>query len=142
MSKNKSSMWILLYGFFFALGCVLMYLAYQQQQKTELLLEKGVRTTARVTEYLTSSGKDGTTYAPILEFQDRQKNKHTYTSPIYSRPPAYDIGEKVKIVYNPKNKSQVKTISFWGLYRGMVILAMVASPLLIIGGCYLWYMYF
>ena len=73
---------------------------------------------------------------------DRQKNKHTYTSPIYSRPPAYDIGEKVKIVYNPKNKSQVKTISFWGLYRGMVILAMVASPLLIIGGCYLWYMYF
>lgn len=135
-------MWILLYGFFFALGSFLMYGAYTQYQKTEMLLEKGIRTTAKVTELLTSSSSDGTTYAPVFEFKDRQKNAHTYTSTIYSRPPAYQVGEKVKIVYSPKDKTNVKTISFWGLYRGMVILAMVASPLLIIGGCYLWYIYF
>ena len=142
MSKNKSSMWILLYSFFFALGCFLLYSAYTQYQKTELLLEKGIRTTAIVKELLVSSSSDGTTYAPVFEFKDRQRNIHSYTSKIYSSPPAYDIGEKVKIVYNPRDKQNVKTISFWGLYRGMVILAMVASPLLIIGGCYLWYIYF
>ncbi|WP_422858083.1 DUF3592 domain-containing protein [Flagellimonas sp. S174] len=142
MSKNKSSMWILLYSFFFALGCFLMYSAYLQYQKTELLLEKGIRTTATVTQLLRTSSSDSNTYAPVFEFKDRQKNTHSYTSKISSSPPAYDVGEKVKIVYSPKDKQNVKTISFWGLYRGMVILAMVASPLLIIGGSYLWYIYF
>ena len=89
-------MWILLYSFFFALGSFLMYGAYTQYQKTELLLEKGIRTTARVTELLTSSSSDGTTYAPVFEFQDRQKNAHTYTSTIYSKPAAYQLGENDK----------------------------------------------
>ena len=45
----------------------------------------------------------------------------------------------IKVIYNPLKVDNVKTISFWGLYRGSVILSMIAAPFLIIGGAYLLY---
>jgi len=69
----------------------------------------------------------------------RSLKKQQYTSGISSRPPAYEIGEKVKLIYSPQQIDDVKTISFWGLYRWSVILLMDASPLLVIGGAYLLY---
>ncbi len=135
-------MWVLLYWFFFLLGGFLMYSAYNQYNKTELLLEKGIRTTAKVTQLIPYQSDDGTTYAPVFEFKDRQKNVHSFESTIKSRPAAYDIGQNIKIVYDGRNKTHVKTISFWGLYRWSIILGMIASPFLILGGSYLWYTYF
>ncbi|CAN0579848.1 unnamed protein product, partial [Ectocarpus sp. 12 AP-2014] len=38
---------------------------------------------------------------------------------------------------NNGNSQDVRVVSFWGLYRWSVILLMIASPLLIIGGAYL-----
>ncbi len=128
--------------YFFGLGCLLFYLAHQQYQKTVFLLEKGVRTTSVVTGLIPYSSDDGTTYAPVFEFKDRQRNTHTFESDIKSSPPAFKVGEKVKIIYDPKNAENVKVISFWGLYRWTIILSMVGSPLLILGGSYLWYIYF
>lgn len=100
-------------------------------------MNKGERTTANVVAYKTSQGKNGTLYAPIFEFKDRSQKLQTYTSSINSSPAPYEIGKNVKIIYDSRNPYEVKVISFWGLYRWSVILLMVASPLLIIGGAYL-----
>ena len=51
-----------------------------------------------------------------------------------------EVGEKVKIVYDQQDDDEVKTISFWGLYRWTIILSCIAAPLLIIGGGYLLYL--
>ena len=76
-------------------------------------------------------------YKPVFEYPDRSSQKRIFESGIASKPPTYEIGEKVQIIYNPKKKESEKTISFWGLYRGSVILFMIAAPFLIIGGSYL-----
>lgn len=139
MSRNKMQVWIVFYSVLFLLGWVLAYLAWTQFQKSRDLLNKGERTTANVVAYQKSQGKNGTLYAPIFEFKDRSQELITFTSNINSSPPTYDIGENVKIVYHNHSAQNVKVISFWGLYRWSVILLMIASPLLVIGGAYLLY---
>ena len=129
--------WVLLYGFFFALGCLLAYGAYSEFLKTKSLLANGRKTKALVKEYVVSRGDDNDMYQPVFEFKDRNQIRHTYTSTIKSYPPPYKIGAKVAIIHDRRDKSKVKTISFWGLYRGSVILLMIAAPLLVIGGAYL-----
>ena len=141
MAAKRYTMWILLYGFFFVLGLILASVAAQQYQKTQKLLEEGIRTTAVVTTLLTNSDSDGNTYTPVFEFKDRSNTTQTYKSPISSSPPAYRVGDKVKIVYDRRDSGHVKTVTFWGLYRVSVILFMIASPLLVIGGSYLLYTY-
>jgi len=71
--------------------------------------------------------------------EDRSNTTKEFKSEVSSRPPAYKIGEKVEIVYDPKDVDEVKVVSFWGLYRWAIILSCFAAPLLIIGGGYLLY---
>ena len=102
-------------------------------------MAKGTQTMAVVKDFNVSRGDNGPMYAPIFEFKDRSQNIQVFESKINSSPPAYQIGDKVKIIYNPSKVNDVKTISFWGLYRGGVIISMIAAPFLIIGGAYLLY---
>ena len=139
MAKSKSTMWIVFYSFLFIIGGGLTYAAFSEFQKTKNLLQSGVKTTATVIQYSLSQGKNGSMYKPVFEFKDRSLQTITFESGIASKPPAYEIGEKVAIIYNPRKTDSVKTISFWGLYRGSVILFMIAAPFLIIGGSYLLY---
>lgn len=139
MAAKKYTMWLVLYGSFFTLGFVLLFFAFQQYQKTQNLLSDGIKTTAVVIDLLTNYDNDGDTYTPVFEFKDRSSVTRTYKSSISSSPPAYKVGEKVKIIYDRTNPENIKTISFWGLYRASVILMMVASPFLVIGSSYLLY---
>nr|WP_299386460.1 DUF3592 domain-containing protein [Allomuricauda sp.] len=141
MARKRYTMWILLYGSLFLLGTFLAYYAMVQYQKTQYLLEEGIRTTATVTDLITNYDSDGDTYTPVFEFKDRSNTIQTYKSPISSSPPAYKVGDKVKIVYDRRDSSNVKTVTFWGLYRVSVILLMVASPLLVVGASYMLYTY-
>ncbi|WP_419213045.1 DUF3592 domain-containing protein [Maribacter sp. X9] len=139
MSKNRAMWWIAFYSVLFFIGVGLAYGAYSEFSTTRNLLAKGIKTFAIVKDFNVSSGDNGPMYAPIFEFKDRSQNIQVFESGIDSSPPAYKIGDKVKIIYNPLNVENVKTISFWGLYRGSVILSMIAAPLLIIGFSYLLY---
>lgn len=139
MAPKKYTMWLLLYGTFFTIGAGLSYVAWQYYQKTQKLLSDGVRTTAVVTQLIVNSDSEGDTYTPIFEFKDRTNTIRTFKSPISSSPPTHQVNDKVKIVYDKNDFSNAKTIGFWGLYRVSVILMMVASPFLVIGGSYLLY---
>jgi len=139
MAKNKSMLWVIFYTFLFLIGLFLAYSAYNQYQKTKSLLEKGIKTTAVVTKFSTHQSDGSTMYTPVFEFKDRSQNKRTFKSGISSSPPAYEIGEKVQLIYDHTNPEKARTISFWGLYRWSVILLMIASPFLVIGGSYLLY---
>ena len=68
MATKRYTMWILLYGLFFVLGLILTSVAAQQYQKTQKLLEEGIRTTAVVTSLLTNNDSDDNTYTPVFLF--------------------------------------------------------------------------
>ncbi|SJN36344.1 hypothetical protein FM107_08825 [Sphingobacterium sp. JB170] len=74
-------------------------------------------------------------YAPLLEYAVKGEKK-TYTPNARSNPPAYDIGEKVPIVYSPNNYQKVRIISYWGIYLGSNILFAFGLPILVIGAGY------
>ena len=137
---DKINWWILFYGILFLIGSLLAYAAYTQLQKTRNLLKDGIKTTAIVKEFIITRGENNNLYAPVFEYTDYKQELKTYTSKIESYPQPYKIGERIKIVYEKRKKNgNVKTISFWGLYRASVILFMIASPFLVIGGAYLAY---
>ena len=117
---------------------ILVYFAYKQYINTTELRQSGVKTTAKVIDLIEVSGDDGYTYKPVFQYTDRSQNIITFNSEISSKPASYKIGDTVKIIYS-KNGDDRKVVSFWGLYRWVVILLSIASPLLIIGGGYIWY---
>ncbi|MEX0287847.1 MAG: DUF3592 domain-containing protein [Flavobacteriaceae bacterium] len=121
------------------MGLTLVSFAIYQYNKTQRLLTSGIRTTATVVELIEVSDDDGVTYKPVFEFTDRNKIKQRFKSDVSSKPAAYRLQQRVKIVYNPIDLSEIKVISYWGLYRWTVILLCIAAPLIIIGGGYLMY---
>lgn len=128
-----------LYWALFVAGFVAAYFAVKMYNDTTQLLNTGIKTKAVVKDLIEVSGDDGPTYKPVFEYVDRSNTTQEFKSGVSSRPPAYKIGEKVEVVYDPKDVEETKVVSFWGLYRWTIILLSIASPLLIIGGGYLLY---
>jgi len=131
-----------LYLVLLSIGLVLLYYSYTFYMKTSNLIGNGVITTAIVSGLAGVPVDKGTGIEkPYFTFTDRNNKKHTFTHGITSSPPTFKIGEKVEIIYNKKNKEDVKLVSFWGLYRWSVILLMIAAPLLVISISFLSYLW-
>tara|TARA_R110002167_G_scaffold35569_10_gene113561 strand:+ start:2671 stop:3078 length:408 start_codon:yes stop_codon:yes gene_type:complete len=128
-----------LYWALFIGGMTMLFFAYRSYNNTQKLLDTGIKTTAKVIELITVNDSDGDTYKPVFEFTDQGHNLRVFRSSVSSNPPSYRVGDLVKIVYDPLRQEDVKTITYWGLYRTTIILLSLASPLLIIGGGYLMY---
>jgi hypothetical protein len=62
--------------------------------------------------YSRDSDGDGT-YAPVVEYRDREGRPHTYRSSSGSSPPSYDVGERVTILYRPDQPSRAVIDDFW-----------------------------
>jgi hypothetical protein len=128
-----------LYGGLLMVGIVLVYFAVKQYNKTSDLLTHGIKTKATVIDLIKIHSDDGYTYKPVFEYFDETDKRREFKSSISSSPAPYKVGEQVKIIYNTDDYDEVKTISYWGLYRWTIILLSIASPLLIIGGGYFLY---
>ncbi|MBU6341784.1 MAG: DUF3592 domain-containing protein, partial [Bacteroidetes bacterium] len=72
------------------------------------IIQTGIKTTGIVSDYRISS--DGNR-APVVKFQGPD-SLLTYFSATYSSPPAYKIGEKVKIWYTPDHPENVVMSGF------------------------------
>lgn len=75
------------------------YLYLQQA----MLESTGLRAEGVVVELLASTDSDGTTYAPVFQFQTQSGQTVKIQSNSYANPPAYTIGEPVTILYPPEN---------------------------------------
>ena len=114
-------------------GMIGLYYAYGQYQKTRQLLSSGIMTTATVIELIGDQGEDGDLSKPKFRFMDTQHKPVEFTSDISSKPPAYDIGDQVAIVYLPGRTHDARVISYWSLFRWTIVLAALSAPFLVIG---------
>ncbi|MCK8481191.1 DUF3592 domain-containing protein [Psychroserpens algicola] len=129
-----------LYAALAIIGFVLLFFAIRSYQNTKELLNFGRKTKAVVIKYIEVYDDDGTTYKPVFEYYDNNKQAFVFESEVSSSPKPYEIGQRVEVIYD-KHHENVKVISFWGLYRWSVILLMIASPLLVLGTAYFLYKY-
>jgi len=127
-----------LYGGMLLISIALIYFANKNYYSTRELVNRGVKTTATVIDLMEIKGDDSSTYKPVFKYTDIRDKEHTFKSLVSSRPAPYKIGDQIQIMYS-KNGEEIKIISFWGLYRGTIILLSIASPLLIISFGYFMY---
>ena len=77
---------------FFGIGAGLTY--------KQINLERdGSQAPGEVISLVTNCDDDGCAYAPIVSFKTREGKTITFESTYSSNPPAYDIGEKVTVIY-------------------------------------------
>lgn len=74
------------------------WMFYQQKS----LENRGMTTTGTVTRLVASTDSDGTTYAPVFEFKTQGGRTFEIQSDSYSSPPAYEVGQRVTIIYDPE----------------------------------------
>ena len=70
------------------------------------LEEQGIEAKGVVIDLEEIYDSDGSTYKPIVRFKTQNGQTVEFASSYSSSPPAYDIGESVTVVYQPKNPSE------------------------------------
>lgn len=117
-------------------GLALLVIGVKLFTTSRKFVKSGIKTNATVVDNIPmqSTSNNGTIimYAPLLEYDVKGKIKN-YTPNARSNPPAYDIGEKVAIVYSSKNSQNVRIVSYWGIYLGSNITIALGLPIFIIG---------
>lgn len=91
------------------------YIFYSNRNFALTAVEK----TGVVVDY-ESSGRRSRGMAPVIEYQANDGAFRLYYHNVYTTPPAYEIGEKVKILVNPNEDRDVRikgeSIVFWILF--------------------------
>jgi hypothetical protein len=89
--------------------------------------KNGETTTGIVIELEEGTDGDGNccTYSPVIEFEANGQT-YTFESSNASNPPEYQVGEKIRILYNPQkpNNAQINKVSERWLMPVLVIPAM------------------
>lgn len=101
----KNNFFIFFFGIFALIGTGCGIGAAVTWLNSVDLSNTGVQTTGIVTDLIRSS--KGSTQAPVVEFQLENGTKHTYTSNVFSSPPAYDLGERIALWYDPADPDVV-----------------------------------
>ncbi len=74
----------------------------------------------------------GRSLAPIVEFTPAGVAPVRFEGGVGSRPPAYDIGERVGVLYPPARPADALIDSFWSLWLVPALAAMIAIPFTIV----------
>lgn len=68
-------------------------------------------------------GRYGYTYAPVFSFTAADGASYTVTSDVGSSPPGFDVGDRVRVRYEPAYPSSARIHMFFQTWGGVVIYA-------------------
>ncbi|MEN9611457.1 MAG: hypothetical protein RLZZ628_2271 [Bacteroidota bacterium] len=111
MNKN-----VFLYGFFLVCGVALLLYAVKKMQTSNELSASGVKTMATLVEIKKTTDINGMDlFQPVFEFSDASNKTVRYNYEQMSNPPTWAVGQKMAVVYNPKNTAEVQLDKGWDL---------------------------
>ena len=131
VNRLQIGCWIVLANLFFAAFCLWgAYAAY-----TSWTLDKeGATTTGRVVRLEESDSSEGgcCVYSPVIEFKANGQT-YSFEGDTASYPPAYEVGEEVKVIYHPNNPdpAQINKRTERWLFPLIIIPAMIFAALLV-----------
>lgn len=96
-------------------------------------LKTALTTQGTVVELQPVRSHKSTTYKPVVDFIDVKGVKIEFASGSSSNPPSYEVGEKVEVLYNPKEPQDAKIKSFFSLWMGPLIVGIVGAVFFAVG---------
>jgi hypothetical protein len=72
-----------------------------------------------------SRGRYGYTYAPVFSFTSIDGLTHTVTSEVGSSPAGFDVGDSVRVRYDPANPQTARIHSFFQTWGGPLLSGLV-----------------
>lgn len=76
-------------------------------------VHKAAHADAQVVQLNTREDKDsGTTFYPVFTFRDAGGKEHTVTSSVGSAPAACQVGDKIRVLYQPDAPNEAKIDNF------------------------------
>jgi hypothetical protein len=117
------------------LGVLLLFISLVLWNKTRLFVARATTAQGVVTDLVVVRDKDGgsDTYKPEVKFSTGDGKEIVFTSSFSSRPPAYDVGETVPVLYLPRQPQEARINGFGSLWLGCVILAGLGAAFSLIG---------
>ena len=111
-----------------AMGLIALYAAFWKYRQTKRLLRTGIITDGKVIRLVENKDKDGE--AALVEYFDLSNKRHEFQERSYSSPNTYRVGEEVKVIYDPNDKSLVRIHSIWGLYDYSILFLFLGVALI------------
>jgi hypothetical protein len=78
-------------------------------------------------EYHRSSNGSGGTYYPVVRYTTQDGKEIEFTSSSGSNPASYEEGEKVNVMYNPKNPQEVSLPDFFSQWGAALIVGFIGA---------------
>ena len=124
-SFMQGPIFIILFGLaFFGVGDALSYKYFNLQLH-------GEQTQGQVVGLSEQCDDDGCSYAPVVSFETREGATTSYRSNYYSSPPAYDVGERVTVLFDPENPENAAVKGEGSVFR--IIFMIVGGSIMIFG---------
>jgi len=122
---------VLIFG---GLGAILLVIAGIVYFREASFLNTAEKATGTVTDFnLSSSDDGGSSYCPVIDFTTSANEPVKYFANVCASPPAYEIGEKVDVLYDPQDIKHVQMNGFWSKYVGVVVLGAIGVPFFLLG---------
>ena len=121
MKNNPVAILRLVFG---AVGLVLCAVAWLLHHNTATFIASAGRTQGEVMRLLhveSSKRNESGTWKPLVRFKAPGGEIIEFTPSSSSNPPAYDVGEKVDVFFDPRNPQDAMLNGFFSLWGGAVI---------------------
>lgn len=118
---------------FTLVGLILLGVAAWMWWDTTKFVEQSREAEGKVVDLETHGSSGERYYHPVVEFATPEGERYRFVSSFGSRPPAYDVGETVTVLYPQGSPREAKIKSFGSLWLGTTIAAGIGAIFLIIG---------
>jgi Protein of unknown function (DUF3592) len=109
---------------FGAMGLLFIGIAFVVWMRTREFISKAQETKGIVVRMLSKSGsKGGIIYAPVYQFRTIDGRTIEVEESIYSKPPQFQEGQSVDILYDPQNPEKARVKKWMNLYFPTIVLA-------------------
>ena len=109
---------------FLVIGVALTLGGLYNAWRTRQFLASAEETDGTVIGLKEVNDSDGTMYAPVVRFHASNGSRVEFTDPISSRPSRHQIGQSVRVAYDPEEPDKARVSGTWFVY--FVPMAMLA----------------
>lgn len=124
---------------FATVGLVLALVAAWVATREQAFIRTAARATGTVVELGLDRDSDGSAaYYPIVRFVTASGDTVTFQSRTGSRPPSYEVGERVEVLYEAAAPQRARMSGFFSLHIGSFVTGLLALIFGAIGGIWLY----